>query len=394
MMRSFFADAEEKEIVEPGFPDDCSSGLLPFDRRGHGCRCSDEKCTNDLFNIRRLVCLAGYRPPAGLGRQGLGRQAESESEMSDEIIVKRSMNESAGSLLSRKIFIGSAGIRSGWRLAIFLLILAASVFGVFAIGILRIPAAARIFDQGFLSPSLEYLTEIPTAICLLVCSLIMARIEKRSLGAYGLPYRRGASKQFLWGVVWGLCVFSSLIVLIAAFHGFSFGGFALHRPSLLKYATLWAVGFLLVGFVEEFLYRGYVQFTLAQSIGFWPAAVVCSVTFGAVHLLNPSENLAGAFEVFLFAIFACLTLRRTGSLWFAIGFHAAGDFAETFLFSVRDSGYAASGTLLNSTFHGPEWLTGGKVGPEGSVISIVALCTAMFCFHRLYPGTRVGRVES
>ena len=303
--------------------------------------------------------------------------------MSDGIIVKGTESADPGSFW-RKIFVGSRGIRSGWLLTMFLSILAGSIFGLFAIGILRIPAAARIFGQGFLSPGLEYLTEIPTAICLLACSLVMARIEKRGLGDYGLSVRGGASKHFLWGLLWGLCVFSAVIVLIAASHGFSFGGLALHGRALLKYASLWAIGFLLVGFVEEFLYRGYVQFTLAQAIGFWPAAVVWSLIFGAMHLFNPGENLAGAVEVFLFAIFACLTLRRTGSLWFAIGFHAAGDYAETFLFSVRDSGFAASGTLLNSTLQGPAWLTGGKVGPEASVFSTLVLCVAMFCFHFLY----------
>jgi membrane protease YdiL (CAAX protease family) len=306
--------------------------------------------------------------------------------MSDAIIVKGTVDESADSpSFWRKIFLGSRGIRSGWRLTIFLLILAGSIFGLFTIGILRIPAAARIFHQGFLSPGLEYLTEIPAAICLLMCGLVMARIEKRGLGDYGLSLRRGASKHFLWGLFWGLCVFSGVIALIAALHGFSFGGLALHGLALLKYASLWAIGFLLVGFVEEFLYRGYVQFTLAEAIGFWPSAIVWSLVFAAMHLANPDENLAGALEVFLFAIFACLTLRRTGALWFAIGFHAAGDYAETFLFSVRDSGYAASWTFLNSSFHGPGWLTGGKVGPEASVFSMLVLCVAMFCFHFLYP---------
>jgi membrane protease YdiL (CAAX protease family) len=99
-------------------------------------------------------------------------------------------------------------------------------------------------------------------------------------------------------------VFSGVIALIAALRGFSFGGLALHRPALLKYASLWAIGFLLVGFVEEFLYRGYVQFALAQAIGFWPAAVVWSLTFGATHRSNPGENLVGSLEVFLLAIFA------------------------------------------------------------------------------------------
>jgi hypothetical protein len=177
--------------------------------------------------------------------------------MSDAIMVKGTVDESADSpSFWRKIFLGSRGIRSGWRLTIFLLILAGSIFGLFTIGILRIPAAARIFHQGFLSPGLEYLTEIPAAICLLVCGLVMARIEKRGLGDYGLSLRRGASKHFLWGLFWGLCVFSGVIALIAALHGFSFGGLALHGLALLKYASLWAIGFLLVGFVEEFLYRG------------------------------------------------------------------------------------------------------------------------------------------
>jgi uncharacterized protein len=306
--------------------------------------------------------------------------------MFDGIPVKSTVDQSADSAsFWRKIFLDSRGIRSGWRLAIFLFLLAGSGFVLFAIGILRIPAAARILHQGFLSPGLEYLSEIPAAICVLVCSLVMARIERRSLSDYGLSLRHGAGKHFLWGVFWGLCVFSAVIVVIAALHGFSFGGLALRGLALLRYASLWAMGFLLVGFVEEFLYRGYVQFTLAQALGFWPAAIVWSLVFGAVHLTNPDENLAGALEVFLFAIFACLTLRRTGALWFAIGFHAAGDYAETFLFSVRDSGYRASGTLLNSSFHGPAWLTGGKVGPEASVISMLALSVAMFCFYFLYP---------
>lgn len=300
--------------------------------------------------------------------------------------MKGSVNESGESRsFWRRIFTGSRGIRYGWRLTIFLVILGGSGFGVFALEFLLIPSAPRIFHQGFLSPSLEYLTEIPSAICLLVCSLIMARIEKRGLPDYGLSFRRGAGKHLVWGLFGGLLLVCAVIAVIAALHGFSFGGLALHGIDLVKYASLWAIGFLLVGFVEEFLYRGYVLFTLAQGIGFWPSAVVWSLVFAGMHLTNPGEKPVGALEVFLFAMLACLTLRRTGALWFAIGFHAAGDYAETFLFSVRDSGYRASGALLNSSFHGPVWLTGGEVGPEASVIWILALCLAMVCFHFWYP---------
>jgi uncharacterized protein len=309
--------------------------------------------------------------------------------MSDSGSSENAVDVSANSAsFWRTIFVGSRGIRSGWRLAIFLLILAGSIVGVFTIGILHLPAAARIFRQGFLSPSLEYLTESPTALCLLACTLLMARIEKRSLYDYGLSRGRGAGKHFFWGLLWGLCAFSAVIAFVAMLHGFSPGNFALHGRALFKYAVLWAIGFLLVGFVEEFLYRGYIQFTLAEAIGFWPAAMVWSLAFGGVHLMNRGENLSGASEVFLFALMACLTLRRTGALWFAIGFHAAWDYTETFLFSVRDSGYAASGVLLTSSLHGPSWLTGGTVGPEASVFSIVVLSLAIVLYHFLYPQAR------
>jgi len=150
-------------------------------------------------------------------------------------------------------------------------------------------------------------------------------------------------------------------------------------------AMAWAVGFALVGIFEEFTFRGYAQFVLSEGIGFWPAAFLLSASFGAVHLQNPGEDWVGALSVTVFGLFACFTLRRTGSLWFAVGFHAAGDFAETFLYSVPDSGMLAKGHLLNSNFHGPRWLTGGTIGPEGSVFGFLLFLMAFVIFAWLYP---------
>ena len=108
--------------------------------------------------------------------------------MSDGIILKDTVNESADTAsFWCGIFVGCQGIRSGWRLTLFLLILAGSIFGLLVIGILRIPATARIFHQGFLSPSLEYLIEIPTAICLLVCSLVMGESRSEVCATTGCP---------------------------------------------------------------------------------------------------------------------------------------------------------------------------------------------------------------
>src|SRR5437879_7890067 len=96
---------------------------------------------------------------------------------------------------------------------------------------------------------------------------------------------------------------------------------------------LWAVFFIFVGLVEEFLFRGYTQYTLADSIGFWPAAIVLSCLFGAVHLGNPGEGWAGAAGVVAIGLIFAFALRRTGNLWLAVGWHASFDFGETFLYS-------------------------------------------------------------
>jgi len=173
--------------------------------------------------------------------------------------------------------------------------------------------------------------------------------------------------------------------LIRALGGFSFGELALRGPALWGYAAFWGLAFICVAISEEFLFRGYAQFTLAMGIGFWPAATVLSAAFGAIHLGNSGEDKVGALSVFVIAMFFCLTLRRTGNLWFAVGLHAAFDWGETFLFSVPDSGLVAPGHLLNSSLHGAAWITGGAVGPEGSVMAFAVIGIATVIFTFVYP---------
>jgi uncharacterized protein len=65
--------------------------------------------------------------------------------------------------------------------------------------------------------------------------------------------------------------------------------------------------------------------------------------------------------------------------------HASFDFAETFLYSVPDSGMIFPGHLSNATLHGPAWLTGGTAGPEASVFDFLVLGVFFFVFPRLFP---------
>jgi uncharacterized protein len=221
-------------------------------------------------------------------------------------------------------------------------------------------------------------------VSILIAAWLMSRIERRPFGDYGLPVAGLFGKLFWQGGFWGLVTEALTMAFISVFHGFSPGALALGAGGIAKYAALWAIAFVLVGLQEEFFFRGYLLFTLSSGIRFWPAAILTSLVFGAVHLSNPGENWVGGLEIFTWALVMCFTVRRTGSLWFAVGFHAAGDFAETFSFSMNNSGNAAHGQLMHSTMHGPAWLTGGTIGPEGSVFSFLSIVLFALGFYALY----------
>lgn len=216
-------------------------------------------------------------------------------------------------------------------------------------------------------------------------ALAMARLERVSPNSYGLPLSLGFGKLFWQGIFLGLCEVSLLVGLIAAFGGYSFGSLDLHGNGLISWGLLWAVAFILVGLSEEFMFRGYAQYTLARGIGFWPAAVCLSLVFGAAHLRNPGEGIVGALNVAVTGLVFAFVLRRTGNLWLAVGWHSSFDFGETFLFSVPNSGWIFDHHLSNSVVQGPTWLTGGTVGPEGSVFGFLTMGISVLVIHFLFP---------
>ena len=288
-----------------------------------------------------------------------------------------------------KIFLNDKGVRGGWRLLIYAAFVAGLGFG----GGLVLRQFVRP-SHGVFSPGYMFIQEAFSFSVIFAAAVIMAQIERQSVGVYGLPIRGAFGKLFWQGCLIGLVEVSGLVGLIAAFGGYSFGDVALHGTELLRWGVLWAVFFVFVGLFEEFLFRGYTQYTLADSIGFWPAAIVLSCSFGAVHLGNPGEGWVGAAGVVTIGLIFAFALRRTGNLWLCVGWHACFDFGETFLYSVPNSGIVFSGHLSNASLHGAKWLTGGTVGPEGSVFSFLTMGILAVAIHLLFPAKKTEPAQT
>lgn len=277
---------------------------------------------------------------------------------------------------ARTLFLGPDGLRFGWGLALY------------AVSFLILQ---RLFldlawshDWGASGLWSSLLAEFASLLAAVIPSLVLARVEQRPWSTYGLPPSLVGGRLFCIGILWGFAAITLLIFALSGFHAFSFGHVVLHGLRIWKFAMFWAIFFLLVGLFEEFLLRGYSQFTLARGVGFWPAALGLSCAFGLIHLKNEQEHWPGVLAAACIGLFFCLTLRRTGSLWFAVGFHASWDWGETFFYSVPDSGMTSPGHLLSSTLQGPAWLSGGGVGPEGSVLCFVVIALAWTLFAKVH----------
>jgi len=282
----------------------------------------------------------------------------------------------------RWIFVNEHRLRAGWRLAIFIVLYILGGKGLDWL-FTRFKLPVDFTWQGTLVGTMIDFS--------FVCALswMMSRIEHERFSAYGLPLSRDAGKLLAKGLVWGFIPSALILIPIYVLGGCSFHGLALHGGEFFKYAFLWALGFLGVGFSEEFLFRGYVQKTLSEGIGFWPAAFIFSFLFGFVHFFfKPQEDWIDPVSVGLYGLFWALTLRRTGSLWFAVGFHAASDYADMVAFAEPNTGNAGKpliGHLLDVRFHGPDWLTGGPRGTEASLLVFVVLAGLFYFFNRAYP---------
>jgi len=214
---------------------------------------------------------------------------------------------------------------------------------------------------------------------------IVSLMEERPLDDYGIPPRQAFGRRFWEGTVWGFAMLSAILLVLGVSGHFRIDSAALAGNAVFRWAIAWGATFLAVSLSEEFAFRGYWLFTMSRRMRFWPAATFLSAVFGVAHLGNHGENVLGILQVVATSLLFCLMIRRTGNLWFAIGFHAAWDWAETFFYGTPDSGLLGVGRFLKTSVQGPNWITGGSAGPEGSVFAIVILLLCALLIHFRFP---------
>jgi hypothetical protein len=327
------------------------------------------------------------------------------------------------------VFFGGDGLRVGWRIAVFALLLK-MIFQVVGFTFWKLHLTGGNSDG---SVDRQLFSELAAFLTVAIAVAVMARVEQRRILDYNL---RGSHRlaHFGGGLAAGFLALSALVGGLAWGGWLTFGAASLSGAEILRYGALWGCVFLLTGFVEEGTMRCYAQFTLTRGInfwwalagvagicfyttlrthgngvwgvyicalvglipcsvlhlkkpegaGFWHAAWATSTFFGFGHTSNGGENWIGIFAAALIGFVFCASVRVTGSAWWAIGCHAAWDWGESFFYGTADSGFTAQGHYLTSSPAGAALWSGGADGPEGSVLVVPAVLLLLAAMLLIY----------
>lgn len=225
---------------------------------------------------------------------------------------------------------------------------------------------------------------LQVAVAALAATAILARMDRRRFGFYGMG-KSPCGRRFGFGAAVGFLALTLLLCTMRLLGVFYFGPPVQQGTAFAEFALVYLALFFAVALAEENLFRGYALVSLTDAITFWPAVLVLAVIFGWVHAGHAEESHRGLVFAGLFGVVLAYSFKRTGSLWFAFGLHAAWDFAESFVYGVPDSGVRVPGSWRAPVFDGPSSITGGSAGPEGSYLMMFVLIGLVLAVRALFP---------
>jgi uncharacterized protein len=256
-------------------------------------------------------------------------------------------------------------LRSGWRLAVYLVLTAGAIWGTFSL------LPAQVAGSPLVSST------VPLCLVLLITWLVTRYINHKPLAAIGLWIHPRAFRELGVGLLIGFLMMTGIFIVEA-----SLGTIHLAWRGLSFFEAAGAVGFALFIFTtsamfEELLFRGYPLQTLMQGVTFLPALLIMSLLFAVAHTGNPHATVLSTANVLLAGVWLSFAYLKTRSLWLPFGLHLAWNFSQTALYAFPTSGYSfATMRLFDAQQSGPVWITGGEFGPEGGILATIALIAA------------------
>lgn len=198
-------------------------------------------------------------------------------------------------------------------------------------------------------------------------------VERRPLGAMGFALGPAALRECAVGIGIGGGLIAAAVALIAATGGARWVPDSGTVPAYVETVAGGFAFFAVAAAVEEVLFRGYPFQVLVRGIGAWPATLLASTAFAAVHAGNPNVQPLGLWNIFLAGVMLSAAYLRTRSLWFATAIHLGWNWTMSTLLDFPVSGLQLDTPLYTAVETGADWWTGGTFGPEAGLAATVVL---------------------
>lgn len=205
------------------------------------------------------------------------------------------------------------------------------------------------------------------------------KIQKNSFVSIGFNRNAGWIKEIFLGFVTGVVLLGSVFLILLITGNINVDNVEFHPASL----SVNLVAFLLVGFNEEMLTRGYLMGSVKKLSNKVFALVLVAVLFSLMHIFNDNFSLVPFLNIFLAGILLGVVYVYTERLWFAISLHFTWNFFQGPVFGSQVSGTVTDGTFIQLTKTGNPLITGGDFGFEGSLIMTFLMIAIIFAlsFH-------------
>jgi len=211
-------------------------------------------------------------------------------------------------------------------------------------------------------------------------------LDRSSISQLGLQKRK-------WFAYLSAGLGLGALLIILAFTVFGAAGWltvdrsdSWQSPAFVASVLTWIV----ISFVEELSFRGYIMQGLAKAWGMPVAVAVSSVLFGAVHALNPNASVLGVLNIIVIGVLLACAYLVSRSLWLPVGLHIGWNLVEIHVLGFPGSGYTEP-SIVHTITHGPELMTGGAFGPEGGIVVLAATLfgiALLFISHQVAVGRR------
>lgn len=198
-------------------------------------------------------------------------------------------------------------------------------------------------------------------------------IEKRTFISMGF-IKRHICKQYIKGMCVGALLISAIVLIGILFNTFVFDGSNANWD--IKITLLFLGGFLLQGFYEEVVFRGFLMISIIRKNTILAAMVANSLLFGLTHGFNNGFQVLALFNLILFGMFVSIYFLKTGNIWGVSAIHSMWNFIQGPIYGFNVSGMAQSQSLFTFKINNCEILSGGTFGLEGSLLTTIVLVSA------------------